>query len=351
MQESLLQQSLVGVVWSFMVSIFAIPSIIRLAYDKRLLDAPNGRTVHTSLTPRLGGLAIFAGFMSSITIFGSFSGQSAEFQKVLAGCVILFFIGLKDDIVPVSVAKKFFGQVLAAGVVVFAGDIRVTDLHGFLGVHTLDIGTSYCLSLLLIIGVTNSINLIDGLDGLAGVLLLVALLFFGGYFIWKGSPYGVLAFCLAGGIIGFLRYNLHRARIFMGDTGSLLGGFIVSILVIKFLELTPGVNNSPAIVFSVLVVPVVDTLKVFLLRIISGRSPFSPDKWHIHHRLLDLGLSQLVVVGLLFVFNLLMIGVAFLLSFMELHVLLGIEISIVLLVLGLVEFPSVRNEFLKVGKV
>lgn len=156
-------------VWSFFVSVFSIPSIIFVAHIKKLLDEPNARTVHDELTPRLGGLAIFAGFMSAITIFGQIS---FGIQQLLAGCMILFFIGVKDDIVSVSAFKKFFVQVLATGIILFIGDIRITSFQGFLGIYELDLGFSYAFSFLVIIGLTNSINLLDGIDGLAGSIVV-----------------------------------------------------------------------------------------------------------------------------------------------------------------------------------
>jgi UDP-GlcNAc:undecaprenyl-phosphate/decaprenyl-phosphate GlcNAc-1-phosphate transferase len=293
--------------WSLIISVFAIPSIIFVAHVKNLLDEPNVRTVHHSLTPRLGGVAIFAGFTSSITIFGSLHGGV---QFLLAGCIILFFIGVKDDLVSVSTFKKFFIQVLATGIVMFLGDIRITSFQGVLGIHELDIGTSYAFTFLVIMGISNSINLIDGLDGLAGTILLIVASTFGLFIHYYGgafySPYAIVAVCLVGAIIGFLRYNFYNAVVFMGDTGSLVSGLVVSVLAIEFIEMAQ-VPAGPSMAVCVLIVPIFDTLRVFFIRIFKGVSPFSPDKNHIHHQLLRIGLSQLQTVFALAGFNLLMI--------------------------------------------
>jgi UDP-GlcNAc:undecaprenyl-phosphate/decaprenyl-phosphate GlcNAc-1-phosphate transferase len=294
--------------WSFLVSVFSIPSIIFVSHIKKLLDEPNLRTMHESLTPRLGGLSIFAGFMSALTIFGTLI---QGVQQLLAGCLILFFIGLKDDIVSVSAFKKFFVQILATGIVLFIGDVRITDFQGFLGIYELEPGLSYAFTFLVIIGVTNSINLIDGIDGLAGsIVLLISLVLAISFFDTSNVSllaYSLVAFALAGSVLGFLRYNFHKAIIFMGDTGSLVCGFIIAVLSVRFVEVRP-VQSSPALAIAILWVPLLDTLRVFTLRILSGASPFAPDKNHVHHYLIRLGLSQIQVILLLISINLMLVA-------------------------------------------
>jgi len=294
---------------ALLVAMFAVPSIVFIAHLKNLLDTPNGRTVHQSLTPRLGGVAVFAGFMSALTIFAPLENGVKE---LLAGCIILFFVGLKDDLVTISVAKKFVGQLLATGVVMIMADVRVTSFQGILGIYTLPMGLSYGFTFVMIVGITNAINLIDGLDGLAGSIVLIISGTFGYYFFRYGgisfSNYAFVAVCLIGGILGFLRYNFHRASIFMGDTGSLVCGFIVSILAIQFIELGTRTGQpfgiaSPAVTLGILFVPLFDTLRVFILRMAAGRSPFSPDKNHVHHRILAMGFSQISTVLLLGLLN------------------------------------------------
>ena len=301
--------------WALLVSLFAVPSIVYIAHLKNMLDTPNGRTVHQSLTPRLGGVAVFAGFMSALTIF---SDLSNGVQQLLAGCIVLFFVGLKDDLVSISVGKKFVGQLLASGIVMIMADVRITSFQGILGIDTLPVGVSYAFTFIVIVGVTNAINLIDGLDGLAGTIVLIIASTFGYYFFMYGGPgfrnYVFVAVCLIGGMLGFLRYNFHRASIFMGDTGSLVCGFIISILTVQFIEMglrvgvgQPFGSAAPAVALGILFVPLFDTLRVFVLRMMAGQSPFAPDKNHIHHRVLAMGFSQISTVVLLGLLNALVI--------------------------------------------
>ena len=302
-------QLLLAALWALLIAIFAVPSIIYIAQFKNLFDAPNARSVHKLPTPRLGGVAVLAGFLSALTIFAPLGNGV---QYLLAGCLLLFFVGLKDDLVTVSVAKKFVGQLLATGVVMLMADVRITSFQGILGIGALPIGVSYAFTFVAIVGITNAINLIDGLDGLAGTIILIISSTLGFYFYqYGGAAYGNYAFvavCLLGGILGFLRYNFHKANIFMGDTGSLVCGFIVSVLAIQFIELgnAPGQplgSAVPAVALGILFVPLFDTCRVFLLRILAGKSPFTPDKNHIHHRLMDLGFSQISTVLLLALLN------------------------------------------------
>lgn len=294
-------------VWAFFISAFSIPSIVRVSHIKNILDEPNQRTVHINVTPRLGGMSIFAGFVSALTLFGNIT---PSIQKLLAACILLFFVGLKDDVVNVSVFKKFFAQLLAANIVVFLGGLRITNLHGFLNVYELNEGISYGFTIFTIIGVTNSINLIDGLDGLAGTIVLIITASFGYFFMIYGIGedvyYTFVAAALIGGLVGFLRFNLHKAIIFMGDGGSLLVGLLVSALAIRFIEM-PTPTATPAIAVAVLIVPIFDTLRVFAIRIYRGMSPFSPDKNHIHHVLMRLGVSPLFTVFILATVNLLFV--------------------------------------------
>jgi UDP-N-acetylmuramyl pentapeptide phosphotransferase/UDP-N-acetylglucosamine-1-phosphate transferase len=299
--------------WAFLVSMFAVPSIIYIAHLKNMLDTPNVRTVHESLTPRLGGVAVFAGFMSALTIFADLSHG---IQQLLAGCIVLFFVGLKDDLVTISVAKKFVGQLLATGIVMIMADVRITSFQGILGIQELPVGISYAFTFLVIVGITNAINLIDGLDGLAGTIVLIIVSTFGYYFYEYGGPnfqnYVFVSVCVIGGMLGFLRYNFHKASIFMGDTGSLLCGFIVSILTIQFIEMglkvgQPFASSAPSVAVGILFVPLFDTLRVFIVRMMAGRSPFSPDKNHVHHRILAMGFQQISTVILLGALNLVVI--------------------------------------------
>jgi UDP-N-acetylmuramyl pentapeptide phosphotransferase/UDP-N-acetylglucosamine-1-phosphate transferase len=195
---------------------------------------------------------------------------------------------------------------LATGVVMFMADIRISSFQGIFGVETLPIGISYAVTFLVIVGITNAINLIDGLDGLAGTIVTIISATLGWYFYQYGGErfgnYASVAFCLVGGMLGFLRYNFHKATIFMGDTGSLVCGFIVSILTIQFIEMR-AVESAPSVALGVLFVPLFDTLRVSAIRVMKGLSPFAPDKNHIHHRILAMGFRQMSTVLLLAFIN------------------------------------------------
>ncbi|MBF9252925.1 undecaprenyl/decaprenyl-phosphate alpha-N-acetylglucosaminyl 1-phosphate transferase [Pontibacter sp. 172403-2] len=331
---------------------FAVPSIVRVAHLKNILDQPNNRTIHESLTPRLGGLAVFAGFMSALTIFTDLSNGV---QQLLAGCIILFFIGLKDDLISISALKKFAVQLLATGIVMFMADIRITSFQGIFGVGELPIGISYGFTFLVIIGITNAVNLIDGLDGLAGTIVLVIAATFGIYFyLYGGMTYGnyaAVAFCLIGGMLGFLRYNFHRATIFMGDTGSLLCGFILSVLSIEFIEMH-AMPAAPAVALGILFVPLFDTMRVSLIRMMKGSSPFIPDRNHIHHRLLAMGFNQISTVLILGILNIIVI--LFVIKFAawgNLNLLLALLVFSVLLSTVLGVYKSRRRGAERIAKV
>jgi len=288
---------------AFLITFFAIPIIIQVARDKKLFDEPDERKVHKIVIPTLGGLGIFAGFILALLLgTPAVHGASRELQYFAAAALVIFFLGIKDDILILSAAKKFVGQLIAAGIVIKFGGVHIGDMHGFLGVHQLHPIASIILTLFTIIVITNSFNLIDGVDGLAGSLGLLTTVVFGLYFYYAGGPaqmtYAVMAFSLAGSLVAFLIYNISPAKIFMGDTGSLLIGLTNSILVIKFINIAASpemrlpLESAPAIGFAILIVPLFDTLRVFGLRILDRRSPFSPDRTHVHHFLLDLGFSH-----------------------------------------------------------
>jgi UDP-N-acetylmuramyl pentapeptide phosphotransferase/UDP-N-acetylglucosamine-1-phosphate transferase len=266
----------------------------------------------------------------------------------MAGCIVLFFIGLKDDIVTVSAFKKFFVQILAAGIIVFMGDIRITSFQGLLGIYDLEDGISYGFTFLVIIGITNSLNLIDGLDGLAGTIIVIISAVFGACFIIYGGQrfgmYADVALCLVGGILGFLRYNFHKAIIFMGDAGSLICGFIIAVLAIQFVEMQP-MEATPSIAMGILVIPLWDTLRVTIIRLLKGISPFTPDKNHIHHKLIVLGFSQIGTVLILGFVNLAV--VAFVISFRE----FGSNYILLILIMLSVVFSIILEFLMKFKRV
>ena len=302
---------------SFAITFLAIPVIISVAEMKKLFDVPDERKIHQTPIPSLGGVGIFAGFVLASLLTIGFNVAS-EFQFYMAAALVIFFLGLKDDILVISPIKKFIGQVLAAFLIIYKGGIQIQSMHGFLGLYTLPEMYSLVLTYFTVIVIINSFNLIDGVDGLAGTLGLMSTLIFGFYFLNIDQvAYAILAFALAGSLSAFLIFNFQPARIFMGDTGSLLVGLVNAILVVKFINLASSPNvsfpieQSPAIGFTILMIPLLDTMRVFGIRIIHRRSPFSPDRNHIHHLMLDKGLSHRTITLTLVGMNLLFIGLTF----------------------------------------
>lgn len=308
---------LLSVIISFSISFLAIPVIITVAERKKLYDLPDARKIHATPIPSLGGLGIFAGFIIAALVTIHFP-EAKEFQYFMAAAFVIFFLGLKDDILIISPIKKFIGQVLAAFLIVYQGGVQIHSMHGFLGMQELPELFSLLLTYFAVIVIINSFNLIDGVDGLAGSLGLMATTILGFYFLKIGAvSYSILAFSLAGSLLAFLIFNFHPAKIFMGDTGSLLIGLLTSILVIKFINIAPSpeagvpMESSPALGFVLLMIPLLDTLRVFAIRIFNRRSPFSPDRNHVHHLLLDRGFSHRSITLILVSINLLFITLTY----------------------------------------
>jgi len=307
---------------AFVVTFFLIPPIINVAKVKKLYDVPNGRSSHTEITPSLGGIGIFAGMMMSMAFWAPFRAF-VSLQFVLVAFFIIFLIGVRDDILPLSPRKKLYGQIAAALVLILKAGVLITSLYGVFGIWGLPHWVAVLVSLFTYIVIINSVNLIDGINGLAGSLTVLLAGLFGTWFWLLGDiGFSVLAFSLLGATVGFLKYNYTPARIFMGDTGSLLVGTTLAVLAIRFMEANGHLahenplwfDSVPAIAVSLLVLPLFDTMRVFIRRMLKGKSPFSPDKTHIHHVLLDLGLSHMQATGILVTGTLLFFTMAFLLQ-------------------------------------
>ncbi len=303
---------------AFLITFFTIPATIIIAQQKKLYDVPDARKLHTRPISSLGGVGIFGGFFLAAMLSVSIPGNP-EFQYYLAAATAIFFLGIKDDILILSATKKFIIQLMAAGVIIHFGGLQITSMHGLLGINELPQIVSLALTYTSIVVIVNAFNLIDGVDGLAGSLGFLTTCVFGAYFFAAGlSAYALFAFAMAGSLAAFLIFNFNPARIFMGDSGSLLLGLVNAILVIKFIAVGDGtvvafpLQSIVAIGFAILMVPLSDTLRVFSIRIFQGRSPFSPDRNHIHHLLLDRGFSPRLVVFCCVVLNCFFIALAFL---------------------------------------
>ena len=347
--QPILLNILLSAALAFLVTFFAIPVIIQVAKDKKLFDEPDERKVHKNVIPTLGGLGIFAGFIIA-TLMGVPSGITSELQYFAAAATVIFFLGIKDDILILSASKKFIGQLIAAGIIIKFGGVHIDNMYGFLGIHQIPREASIILSIFTIIVITNSFNLIDGVDGLAGSLGLLTTLVFGIYFFYAGkSTYAVMAFALSGSTMGFLLYNYSPAKIFMGDTGSLLLGLVNSILVIQFINVAGSASSfplesAPAIGVAILMIPLFDTLRVFGMRILDRRSPFSPDRSHVHHFLLDLGFSHRMITITCVTVNIGFITLAYFLRHMGTTTVLCILMLTAFVFVGVIYFSRAKTK-------
>lgn len=312
-----MEKAIIGLLVSFFTTIISIPVIIRVAREKHLFDEPGDRKLHHSVIPTLGGLGIYAGIMLALLILVHPS-QFPELQFLLASMLIIFFLGMKDDILIISATKKFIGQLLAALILIVFANVRINDFHGMFGIHQLPDWFSILFSMVTMVMIINSFNLIDGIDGLAGGLGVLSSISFGFYFfICQEWQYALLAFSLTGSLLAFLWFNVTPARIFMGDTGSLILGLLLSFIVVKFIKLGTAPNAvyplpaAPALGFSILMVPLFDTIRVFTLRIFKGVSPFQADRNHIHHLIMDAGFSQAKTMVICIAINVFYIGFAY----------------------------------------
>jgi UDP-GlcNAc:undecaprenyl-phosphate/decaprenyl-phosphate GlcNAc-1-phosphate transferase len=331
------------VIFSFLLSfaiVFAsIPTIVNVAHLKKLLDEPGKRKSHTLQTPNLGGIAIFAGLSISVGIFFDLS-LSKELGYLFVSMLILFFVGIKDDILIIAPAKKLYGEILSAFVLTVIADIRITNLHGFAGIAEIGYIPSILLTAFVMVVIINSFNLIDGIDGLASGIGIIVSITFGIWFYLTGQiNYAVLAAALFGALTSFFWFNVFSKdnKIFMGDTGSLLIGLIICVLTVKFNEINVlyrgsfSINSAPAVSIGIVFIPLFDTLRVFTIRILRKRSPFSADKNHLHHRLLLFGFSHLTATAILLGLNLVLILIAF--SFQNIGI---ISLTLLCTVVGLI---------------
>ncbi len=308
-------------VGALLLSLVTVPRIIFIAKKKKFFDIPDGdRKIHTTIIPNLGGVAIFFAFMI-ITSLMIKPASFAQWNYFAAGCLILFVTGIKDDLITLPPYKKLISQFCAAFIIVFFADIRLTSLHGFLGIGDLPFSASVIFSVVGCMFMTNAFNLIDGIDGLAGTIGMISSFIFGMLLYAEGNySAAVMSFSLMGAIGGFLWFNISPAKIFMGDTGSMLIGFSISVISILFIKSFESSNTFGGVIhtresalliaLSVLFIPIFDTFRVFTTRSIKGFSPFRADRTHLHHYLLDLGLSHRGIVSTLLIANLFIMAVS-----------------------------------------
>lgn len=299
--------------WSIVT--VSVPSILKIAEVKHLMDSPNTRSSHKAPIPTLGGVAIFVGLLLSLTIWVGID-EINGLQYVLGATTLIFFTGLKDDMLVMAPGKKLIAQLLASATIILGIDLQLDNFYGILGVDGLSSWFSFPFTLFVFVLITNAYNLVDGIDGLASVLGIIASSFFGGWFFIAGHvDYAILAFITVGALVAFIRYNFSvKQKIFLGDTGSLIIGVLCATMSLQFINLNgqaAGADyylyNAPLIVIAILGVALFDILRVFIIRLYRKKSPFHPDRNHVHHLLIDLNISHRKVTLLLGVGNVLLI--------------------------------------------
>lgn len=295
---------------SFIITYVTIPILIKFAEFTRLYAEKNHRTCHETQIPSLGGIALFMGICFSSLILTP-NKEFSSIQYLLATQFIIFFLGLKDDIFILSARKKLLVQIICAQIIFFYSGVRIDNFYNVLGIGALNDIQTNIVTTLTFVGLINAFNLIDGINWLAGLISISACLFLASWFGINGFQVELgVTLSLIGSLLAFLKFNKTPAKIFMGDTGSLLIGLTISYLLIRFINLNHKSTNlvlefrsAPSIAVAVVFIPLLDTLRVMFIRIWNKKSPFTPDQNHLHHILLKRGFSHIQASLILFTIN------------------------------------------------
>jgi UDP-GlcNAc:undecaprenyl-phosphate/decaprenyl-phosphate GlcNAc-1-phosphate transferase len=331
-----------GFLFSFLITFFSVPTIIKISRRKNLMDEPGVRSSHLRKIPNLGGIAIFYSIGISASIFAY---ELFDLYKFLfASLIILLYIGVMDDIVVMRAYKKLVAQIIVSALIVIGSDIRVRSLFGIFGIYEMAYFVSVLFSIITFIILINAFNLIDGIDGLAGGYSVICSALFGISYYRLGEynyPLVILSAVIIGAVLAFLYYNLSNYRtskIFMGDTGSMLLGFLLAFTSISFIDIfidreLPNVpryhlQSAPVVAVAILILPIVDTLNVIIIRLANKKSPFDADKNHIHHKLLKLNLTHRRSSFYIILYYLFVVTVAYYFRHINVNLLLMVVISL-----------------------
>ena len=334
-----------GMLCSFLLTFYTIPTVVKISRRKNLMDEPGARSSHLRKIPNLGGISMFYSLAVCASIFAF---ELFEMYKFLfASLVILLYIGVMDDIVVMRAYKKLFAQIVVTSLMVIGSDVRIRSFFGLFGIYELNYFFSVAISIFTFIVLINAFNLIDGIDGLAGGYSILCSAMFGISYYRLGEynyPLVVLSGVIIGSVIGFLYFNLSNYRnnkIFMGDTGSMILGFLLAFTAISFIDIfidkkLPEIpryylQSAPAIAMAILILPIIDTLNVFMIRICNGKSPLVADKNHIHHSLLKLGLTHRRSTAYILMYYLFIVSVAYFFRHINVNVLL-----LIIVILGFI---------------
>ena len=293
---------------AMMVVVVVQPSLVKIARMKQIVDNPSARKLNQRPIPVLGGVAIFFGMIFGIGVAGyCVTGLEMEFEIIIA-MLIMLYTGVGDDILQLSPSLRFALQLFAVGLMMFLGGMYIDSFNGLWGVYHLPWYVAVTLTAFSCVGIINAINLIDGVDGLCSGFGVFSSLMFAVCFGRMGDvSYEVLSLAVAGALIPFMLHNVFgkRFKMFLGDGGSLVLGFICSLYVVRVIQSGGDAVDGSAISFTLAVmsVPVFDTIRVMAARIINGRSPFTADKTHLHHMFIDLGLSHVATSVIIILLN------------------------------------------------
>lgn len=343
---------------SFAIVYYSIPTVIKISKRKNLMDEPGGRSSHLRKIPNLGGISIFysIGICASIFAFELF----VMYKFLFASLIILLYIGVMDDIVVMRAYKKLMAQIVVSTLIVVGSDVRIRNLFGIFGLYEIEYWVSVFVSIFTFIILINAFNLIDGIDGLAGSYSFICSAFFGISYYRLGEfnyPLVMLSVVIMGSVLAFLYFNLSNYRhnkIFMGDTGSMILGFLLAFTAICFIDLFISkqtvdytyyhLQTAPAVAVAILILPIIDTLNVIIIRLKNKKSPFEADKNHIHHKLLNLGLTHRRSSFYIILYYLMIVAVAYVLRHWNVNILL-----IIIVFLGFVGayLPDLVNKMKK----
>lgn len=294
--KHLLPSIFVSFFLSLEICLLLLPKVIKWVNEKDLVDNPNERSAHLTPTPTMGGIAVFCALLLPTV---SLLFLDIKYALVLIALVIIFVTGVVDDLKELSPMKKMSGQFVAATLLAIAG-FRIPSFYGIFGIEEIHVVLQYGITIIAVIGITNAFNLIDGVDGLTGGIVMINSFIFGLVFLLlKDLFFAVFCFAMVGAYLGFLKFNFHPAKIFMGDSGSLVAGFLMSMLALRLLPLTLDIgilhiegSSMALFVVGLLFLPIFDFIRVVIHRIMAGSHPMKADKNHAHHLLLNEGLNH-----------------------------------------------------------
>lgn len=344
---------LLAFITSFSVGFLVTPIVISVLRKAKIGDAPGGRKIHKKFTPSMGGIGFVSATFVALGIWG-WQFPLPDIRYMLGAIALMFIVGLRDDMVELKAKHKLLGQLVSVLLVVVAGDIRIKEFHGFLGVEELPLLVSYAFSSFVLLALTNAFNLIDGLDGLAGMVASISLSLLGVWFYVQGlESLAVLSLTLLGGVLAFMIFNWHPAKIFMGDTGSLTLGFALGSLVLAFMDYNSALPQGaflrlePSFTAGIvlMIYPLYDMARVFAKRISQGKHPMTADKSHVHHFLIRMGMKHNEVAVTLGLLQLSLILVVFILGDYSDNIILPI-LSAVVLALG-ISMDTIAVKFVK----